>query len=328
MRDSILNFPKQFEWNPKIENSDKFVAREKFIHAGMGGSQLAGDILKILRPDMNFISHRGYGLPKLKDSDLQERVLVANSYSGNTEETIDALMEALNKGLMTMVIATGGKLLEIAVERQIPYIKLPSLGIQPRMATGVGIRALFRTIGDELMLQESSNLASELNPLKYEKHGKELAGKIKGRIPIIYASDDNSAIARNWKIKFNETGKVPAFWNVLPELNHNEMTGFSAFIDGISEEAKNLSDKFYFIFLKDGNDHPRIAARFNVLEKLFTEKGMPVTTVELEGANKLRKIFSSLILADWATLYNAEQYGLDPEEVPLVEEFKKLIATQ
>ncbi len=325
MKNSIISFPKQFEWDPKIENADKFSPGKKFIHAGMGGSQLASDILKQLKPELEVISHRSYGLPKLKESDLRERLVIVNSYSGNTEETISSLDEALAKNLSVIAISTGGTLLQMAKERQIPYIEMPALGVQPRMSTGIGLRALAKAFSDEDLLRESVSLSKWLIPSQYENLGKELAQKIRGRIPIVYASDDNFALAKIWKIKFNESGKIPAFWNVLPELNHNEMTGFSAFIAGISEEGKNLSDKFHFIFLRDSADHERIKIRFDVLNKLFQSNGMPVTALELQGESELQKVFSSLLLADWTCLHNAEQYGLDPEEIPLVEEFKLLI---
>jgi glucose/mannose-6-phosphate isomerase len=137
----------------------------------------------------------------------------------------------------------------------------------------------------------------------------------------VYASVRNTAIAQNWKIKFNETGKVPAFWNVVPELNHNEMTGFDA-----KAKTTPLSRHFHFVFLKDAEDDRRIIKRMNVMEKLFRDRGFKTEIVLLQGKTDLHKIFNGLILADWTAFHSAKLYGVDPEQVPMVEEFKKMIA--
>jgi len=152
---------------------------------------------------------------------------------------------------------------------------------------------------------------------------------LKNYIPVVYASNYNLSLAYNWKIKLNETGKVPAFYNVFPELNHNEMTGFSAgggSAFGGDDSVKKLCDKFYFIILKDTENNPKILKRMEVLEKLYKERNLRVEAIELKGKDTWHKIFSSLILADWVAYYTALEYGLEPEQVPMVEEFKKLIS--
>jgi glucose/mannose-6-phosphate isomerase len=127
-------------------------------------------------------------------------------------------------------------------------------------------------------------------------------------------------LAYTWKIKFNETGKTPAFCNVLPELNHNEMAGF-----GGEGGAKKLSEKFFIIILKDKKDHPRILRRIEALEDILKSVGVDFEVAELQGKNEPEKIFSSLTLADWTAYYLAYKYGSDPEAVPLVERFKKML---
>jgi glucose/mannose-6-phosphate isomerase len=156
---------------------------------------------------------------------------------------------------------------------------------------------------------------------------------LKNYVPVIYASNHNSSLAEIWKIKLNETGKIPAFYNVLPELNHNEMTSFD-----VSDSTAELSNKFYFIILKDMGDNPKILKRMQVLEKLYEDRNLKVETIEIPAHNAFsiadaggknenvwHKIFSSLLLADWTAYYTALEYGLEPEQVPMVEEFKKLI---
>jgi glucose/mannose-6-phosphate isomerase len=136
----------------------------------------------------------------------------------------------------------------------------------------------------------------------------------------VYASRQNAPIAYIWKIKLNETGKIPAFMNVLPELNHNEITGFYA-----RPATHALVRPFHFITLKDGSDDPRVAKRMGLLVKGYRGRGLPATAVPLRGANVFHKIFSSLLLADWCAYHLACATGADPEEVPVQEEFKRLM---
>jgi glucose/mannose-6-phosphate isomerase len=188
------------------------------------------------------------------------------------------------------------------------------------MALGLSLKAFLKLTGEEEELKKIGELATTLNPSDYEKNGKILAERMKNCIPVIYSSNNNSSIIYNWKIKLNETGKIPAFYNVLPELNHNEMTGFD-----VKDATKALSSKFYFIILKDSKDNPEIFKRIEVLGKLLKDRNFQVEIIELSGKDTWHKIFSSLLLADWTAYYTALEYGLESEQVPMVEEFKKLI---
>lgn len=321
LRDVILNFASQFSYEPVIENAEGIKRADKFIVVGMGGSHLAAGIVKVWNPELDLRIHRNYGLPELKEKILKENLIILSSYSGNTEEVIDAFLKAKEKGLSTAVITIGGKLLELAQENKTPYVQMPGTGIQPRMALGYSLKALLKILGEEEALKEVSTLAESLKPTDYENQGRVLAEKLKGYVPIIYSSAHNLELAYNWKIKFNETGKIPAFCNRLPELNHNEMTGFD-----VKESTKSLSEKFHLIFLEDQNNDPRIQKRMAILKKLYKDRGLPVEIVELKGQNVFHKIFSSLILADWTSFYTAEIYGVEAEQVPMVEEFKKLLS--
>lgn len=321
MEQAIRNFPKQFAYDPRIENADKWRRYKAYIIAGMGGSHLQGDIFQTVAPGFNLSVHQDYGLPPWQEEVLKETLVIASSYSGNTEETLSALEEALRRNFPVAAISTGGKLLELAKKHRIPYIQIPDTGIQPRAALGFTFKAFAKMVGREDIVEEATTLATQLKSEEFEDRGKLLAETLKEKIPIMYSSQRNYSIAYNWKIKFNETSKIPAFYNVFPELNHNEMTGFD-----LKERTKELSQKIHFIFLKDSTDHPQIQKRMEVTATLYRDRGLPVEIIQLEDHSILYKIFSSLILADWTTLYTAKQYGVEPEEVPMVEEFKHRIA--
>lgn len=319
--DAIKNLNKQFEFEPKIENQDRWQKFEKFVVAGMGGSHLAADLLGAWIPESDILIHQDYGLPQVSDRELASRLIVASSYSGNTEEVLDAYAKAKEKNLVLAAISVGGKLLEKAKEDGVPYIAIPDTGIQPRSAVGFMFRALLKVMGKERELAESGKLVKEFNPPAFEDSGRTLAEKLKNRMPVVYTSVRNEALAKNWRVRFHETGKIPAYYNVFPELNHNEMNGFDAV-----DATRLLSERIHFVFLRDSEDHPRILRRMEITGKLYRDRSFPVEVVEMRGKTRLEKIFSSVSLADWAAYYTAKQYGTDPEEVPMVEEFKKLIA--
>lgn len=316
----IRNFGSQFTYQPTLVNGGGLGRYKKFVVVGMGGSNLVTGLLKIWKPELDVISHRDYGLPPLSAEGKEEVLVIAVSYSGNTEETVDGFRVAGERNLPRAAISIGGKLLEEAKKAGAPYIQLFDTKIQPRSAAGFIFLALLKIMGEEKSLGEAEELHLSLRPEDYENAGRKLAKKLKGFVPIVYASLRNKPLAQNWKARFNETGKIPAFYNIFPELNHNEMTGFD-----IQKSTQPLSRNFLVIMLKDAEDHPRIQKRMEMTAELYKNRSLPVEVLKLEGKNKLLKIFSSLVLADWTAYYTAQEYGVEPEQVPMVEEFKDLI---
>lgn len=306
--EDIKNFHKQFEWEPEIENG-KLGRFDKLVVVGMGGSNLAADLVKIVRPDLDITVHRDYGLPGHLG---KEALVILSSYSGNTEEVLDAYRIAGERGLSRFVVGAGGKLLAAAAEDGVPYIKFPESNIQPRVALGWSFLAILKVIGDEKLLEEAALLAEKLKPEDKEKKAKELAGLLKNSTPIVYASNKNKGLSYFWKIALNETAKIPAFANVFPELNHNEMISFSG-------------GDFHFFFLEDESDHSRVAKRAAVTGEMLGRKGFKVERLDLGGSSSMEKIFNSAVLAHLTAYYLAEAYGVEPEAVSMVEEFKKLI---
>lgn len=320
MHEAITKQHSQLALEPEVEFADRLSIYEKFVVSGMGGSHLAADILKSWNPLIDVIVHQDYGLPAFKPERIAHRLFIASSYSGNTEEVLDGFETALSRSMPVCAISTGGTLLDRAEQEKIPYIRMPDMGIQPRSALGFNLKALLRIMRQESASADLRALADTLMPSSFEHAGKKLAQRLHNRVPLIYASARNRAIAYNWKIKCNETGKIPAFMNVFPELNHNEMTGFDA-----HESTEKLSANFYAFILRDEEDDPRIQKRMEILERLYRARDIPTEIISIEGTTRFEKIFSSLYLADWVAYYTAQEYGSDPNNVPMVEEFKKLM---
>ena len=317
MKEAIRNFPKQLKFEPKIENVENLRPAKKFIVSGMGGSHLAADLIKTYKPFFDVLIHHDYGLPAVSD-DLKNYLTIISSYSGNTEEALDGFNQAISQNLPVAAVSIGGKLLELAKKYKKPYIQMPDTGIEPRSALGFSAVSILKLMGQENALSEIKNISFDMEKLK--KEGQALAQRIKGHIPVIYTTTNNGPIGYNWKIRFNETGKIPAFYNTVPELNHNEMVGFDR-----EGKSKKLSDNFYFIFLKDKNDHKRNLLRMEIMKEIYEEKGLTVEVLELEGKNTWEKIFTSLTMADWAAFYTAQIYKLEAQETAIITRFKNTI---
>src|SRR3989344_2952279 len=316
MRDAIKNIHRQFAWKPRVENAGSLNRAKKFVVCGMGGSNIPTGILKLSDPSLDVIGWNDYGLPVAKD--LKDRLAIIVSYSGNTEEAIDSFKEAKRLKLKRAVVATGGRLLDLARKERVPFVQVPNTGIQPRMGTGFMVRGLMKLTGDDKGLRASEALAKVLNPSAIENAGKRLAKSLEGTVPVVYASRANQVLAWNWKIKFNETGKIPAFANVLPEMSHNEMTSYDAI-----PSTRALSKNFHFIFLEDPVDHERVRLRVKIIRELYRSRGLNSTSVQLEGGDIYEKIFSSLVLADWTAFHLAMHYRVEAEKVPMVEDLKR-----
>lgn len=317
MRKSILQFANEFAWEPppRSDFASELRRGKPVVVAGMGGSPLAADLLNAIDPTLNITVHKNYDVPlgfPLILRGIEGVMFIAISYSGNTEETLDAFAKAGEMGLARAAIAKGGKLIAMAREAGAPFVQLPDTDIQPRMATGFIIKALAALMGLEAFAKELAALADILKPAELEEPGRMLAERVRDRVPLIYASTRDRAIAYSWKIKFNETAKIPAFYNVFPELNHNEMNA--------------LSSQFYTIILRDPDDDPHIKKRMEALAELYRDKKISIEIIDLAGKTFLERMFSSLLLADWTALALAESRGIEPSEVPIVEEFKKRIA--
>jgi glucose/mannose-6-phosphate isomerase len=319
--ENIKSFNKQFGYIPEIKNAERLGKKyKKYFVCGMGGSHLSADLLKIWRPDIDIVIWNDYGIPYLSKEDKENSLFIASSYSGNTEETISAFIKIKEANLPLAVVSSGGELISLAKSFSVPYILLPNDKMQPRMALGYSIKALLTLIGEKKSLEEISKLEFTLNTKTCGEVAKKLSKKLNGFVPIIYSSFRNEALAQNWKIVLNETGKIPAFYNVFPELNHNEMTGFDS-----KKNTQKLSSKFYFVILKDSEDDQRIIKRMNILEKLLKLKKFNIISVNINGKNRIEKIFSSINTAQWLAFYTSALYKGEPEQVPMVEDFKKMM---
>jgi glucose/mannose-6-phosphate isomerase len=296
------------------------------VVTGMGGSALAALVAKVwLKNDIAvpFEVIRGYDLPAYVGKNT---LVIASSYSGNTEETVSALGQANERGSQVGVIASGGKLIEIAHETEIAHVKLPS-GLQPRMAVIYNLRALIALLESfgivEGKLDEIEDLTQWLGqqtaawapsvPTEHN-YAKQLALQAVGKTPVFYGGALTAPIAYKWKISWNENAKNVSFWNEYPEFNHNEFMGW----------VSHPVEKPFAVFdLVSSFEHPQILRRFEISDRLLSGKRPKSTVVNLVGDSLIAQLLWGSILADYASIYVAVLNGVDPTPVDLIEKLKK-----
>jgi len=314
-------------FSPEVLNPDHDErAIENVVITGMGGSTLAALLLKTLKKDKSTVPIevvRGYSLPAY----VGERTLViASSYSGNTEETVSALNQAANAGAQIGIITSGGKLADYANQNDICHILLPT-GFQPRMATICGLVALLtifqhfevpgldgadeiRNAGDFLR-EASASWAKEVTVDK--NYAKQLALLSVGKTPVFYGGELTAPLAYKWKISWNENAKNIAFWNEYPEFNHNEFMGWT---------SHPVEKPFVVFDLVSNFEHPQVLKRFTISDKLLSGRRPKANTVNLAGDSLTLQLLWGCILADFTSIYVAILNGVDPTPVELIEKLK------
>lgn len=316
----ILNFKEQIEAGfkiPKINIGNKF---SNIIISGMGGSNLVGDLLPIFSDiKIPIYTNRNRKLPYWTN---KNSFVIANSYSGNTEETISVFKEALKKELNIIAISSNGKLQQLALKHKIPFIEIPFKNIQPRFSIWFQLSALIKICNDlklikfpdkEILINRSKNL--KINKIK--RLALKLAKKIQNKIILLYGSIENEAIMKIWKANFNENAKIPIFYNNFPELNHNEI----AFL----ENKKINKNNFCALFLKLGNESPQIIKRIKLTKEIFKKTRIESVIIDINNKNIIESILSIIILGELSSIYLAQKYNINPLQIKIIEEFKKMM---
>lgn len=302
----------------------------RVVVSGMGGSALAALVVKSwLKNQLTvpFEIIRTYSLPHYVDAST---LVIASSYSGNTEETLSGLHEAQERGAQTAIIAAGGALIDAANANDIAHVQLPG-DLQPRMAVINNLRALvallvhfdvadssvFEDIENEADWLESETAQWASSVTTDKNYAKQLALHAVGKTPIFYAGNLMSPVAYKWKISWNENAKNVAFWNELPEFNHNEFIGWT---------SHPIEKPFAIFDLVSHLEHPQILKRFEVSDRLLSGQRPKSTVVNLAGETVIAQMLWASILADFVSIYVAILNGVDPTPVPLIERLKKELA--
>jgi glucose/mannose-6-phosphate isomerase len=298
---------------------------DNIVYAGMGGSALAA-LLSETWPGYSkpFEVVRGYDIPAY----VNERTyFIAASYSGNTEETLSAIAQAEERGAQIAVIAGGGKLAELANEKNYPLALLPKAE-QPRYAVLYNLKALLVLLEQaglvssevlEQLEQTADFLQQAVQPwlptvATNDNPAKKIALDVIGKSVVVYGGAKLWPAAYKWKISFNENAKHVAWWGQYPEFNHNEFMGWT---------EQPVDKPYAVIDLRSSLEHPRIQKRFEVSERLLSGRRPAPIVVQAEGATMLEQLLWTVAFGDFVSLYTALANGLNPAPVDLIEKFKK-----
>ncbi len=313
----ILDFPRQIK-NGFNQKPISFSFKQKFnnvLICGMGGSALAGEFLEKFYP---IRIHRNYELPQNIATSEEKSIIIVISYSGNTEEAISAYDSARKRQLPLIVISSDGLLKKKARENTVPFLYVKTKNIEPRMVVLEQISILIYLL-KKLGIKPLNDIQFKLthiDPITSKQEAQKIAESVINKIPLIYASSTNKAVAYYWKVLFNESVKIPAFWNVFPEIDHNELM-----------QGKGLSwtDKLCILNIIDSDDNLKIQKRMRLTANIFNKKGIKVNTIKMRGKTPLEKMFNMIILGNWVMFYLAQKLKINITDPDVREEFKKMM---
>jgi glucose/mannose-6-phosphate isomerase len=334
MLDHLHGFPEQCQkaWDKvqRFELPREYTRVSNVVIAGMGGSAIGGDIVRGLASAESKLPvsvHRDYGLPVFVDANT---LVIASSYSGNTEETLSAFTKALGNPSRKLVITSGGKLKDLAEDKGIPVFVI-DYQAPPRAAfphSFIPLLGIFQKLGlladKSVDLKEAVDILKELSrdfietrPLA-SNPAKQLATKLHGHVGVIYGADILSEVARRWKGEFNENSKAWAFFECLPELNHNAVVGYE-----FPPEAK---ETMFVLMLRSSLAHPRILLRYEVTAELLAKAGIAFQLIEATGKSVLAQVLSLILLGDYASFYLAMLNEVDPTSTDAIDFVKRHLA--
>ncbi|HPP66805.1 MAG TPA: bifunctional phosphoglucose/phosphomannose isomerase [bacterium] len=298
------------------------------VFCGMGGSAIAGDILKKLveiNSSTPFFVHRDYGLPNFVGKDS---LVIVVSYSGNTEETIDAYQQAIARGSTVWVLSSGGNLEERARADKKPYVKIPA-GQPPRCSLGYlffPVARMLYMLG--IIKPVVAERIAEMATYSKRNYGvertkgnraKKIATIMHNRNVVIYSGNFLYPAVLRWKTQLAENSKHSVSINCFPEMNHNEIMAWS--------HPKFLIENSVVFFFYDANDCQRVKLRMDLTRKIFEVKSIKTQKFFSHGRNPADRIFSLIMLGDWVSFYLAILNGMDPTEIKEISYLKKKLSS-
>ncbi len=309
---------------PEYPNEDI----SNIVITGLGGSAIAGDLIKEFLKDelqIPIIVNRNYSLPKFVN---KNSLCIFSSYSGNTEETVEALQEAIKTGCKIICLTTGGKISEIAKNNNITCVSLAK-GYQPRYALGSSFFTLLKIFTLLNLIPSQDETVKTIIDLWRKKGGElsqegnsayKIAGNLIGYIPVIYSGDNiTSALGNRFKCQINENSKLNAFHNVIPEMNHNEIIGWETYDgDQFKTVVVNILDEEY---------HSQVKKRFKIISDLIKKLKVEIITLESNETSFKLRLMDLIYLTDWISYYLGILRGKDPSEIDNIKFLKNALVS-
>ncbi len=326
MEELIVNFTNQLKESLQIASKYKFIAAKntKFsniVLTGLGGSGIAGSIVqnyaynKIKVP---FIVNKDYFLPAFVD---KNSLVIFSSYSGNTEETVAALQTAIKAKATIVCISSGGKIVEIAKNRNLDCIVLPS-GMPPRACLGYSILQVIRCFEHFGLFKNvlKSEVANSVELLDKEeknirKSAIKIAAQLHNKLPIIYSAADFEGMAIRFRQQLNENSKILTWHHVIPEMNHNELVGW-----------RDKDPNKVVVLLRNDNDYERVQMRMEINKKVFKQYTPNIIEIKSKGDSYWERLFYFVHLTDYISTELAKLRNVDATEVKVIDFLKGSLA--
>ncbi|RQO31919.1 bifunctional phosphoglucose/phosphomannose isomerase [Taibaiella sp. KBW10] len=322
MNEYIQEFPEHITEGLNIGRHYQFKHQATNIRnvvlAGLGGSGIGAEIVanyidKQLKVPV--VICKDYFLPGFVD---EYTLVIACSYSGNTEETMMALEEANAKNARIVCITSGGKIAAYANDHNMDLLQIPS-GMPPRACIGYSfIQILFVLAHYEIIGRDFEQELEETVTFLNAQHSDiktlalEITQQIGDKMPVIYVDQHIAGIGTRWRQQFNENSKILGWERVIPEMNHNELVGW-----------KDQSEHLAVLFLHTGNEYERIVKRFTINKNIVSQYTATVIDVYAKGETYFEKAMYLVLLGDWISWYLAEQRNVDAVEVAVIDYLKK-----
>ena len=324
MKELVQNFTKQLKEARSI--ADKAIITpgkniQNVVVTGLGGSGIGGTIISELIGDkcrVPLLVSKDYFLPGFVN---ENTLVVISSYSGNTEETVSAMEKAMSRKAQIACVTSGGKVLEMAKQQQFDFIQIPG-GNPPRSCIGYSLVQLIKVLTEKGLADKSlfNDLEKAIELLDKEnenikKESKEIAAKLQNKFPIIYSLGTCEGTVVRFRQQINENSKMLCGHHTFPEMNHNELVGWT---------TKN--NDIVVITFHTSFDYERTKKRYEVCKPLFEKLSAGVIDITAKGQSKLEQFLYLINIGDWISCYIADLRGIDPVEVKVIDHLKAELA--
>ena len=326
MRQLIERFIDQLEDGIRIGEAHKLNGNydqpRNLLICGMGGSGIGGDfVARYLSRNASIpvIVSKDYSIPAFVNKNT---VVIISSYSGNTEESLEALNESILKGSMVACVTSGGSLLKTARENHLDVILLPGEWPSPRACLGYSLIAqlylVYRFgIIDASFKKELENTIELLKETKaqIQNEAKEIAKRLIGKTPVIYGDKDMEPVMLRFRQQLNENAKMLAWHHTIPEMNHNELVGWT----------QKQNDKA-IVFFRNEMEHPKVSKRIFIIKEILIDYVDVMIEIESKGISFLERSLYLVHLVDWVSWYIADELDIDADEIRVIDFLKEQLS--
>ncbi len=326
MERMISHFPEQLA--EALRSVEKVTYRphrhdlRQVLISGLGGSGIGGNFVQELVGSTCKVPiwvNKGYTAPAWIG---RHTLAICSSYSGNTEETLSVFEQLSRTEAKVVCISSGGRLLERAEALGLDMVRLPGGWSSPRACLGYSIvaqlsvlkaagvmgRQIFEEIeaARQLLMHEQDSI---------RRHAQHIAGFLADKLPVLYCADDSEAVALRWRQQINENAKMLCWHHVVPEMNHNELVGW-----------REQQPRMAIVWLRHQDEHPRTAVRLNLVKEILQHFVGSSIEVRAKGATAAEQKLYLVHLGDWVSFYLAQQRGVDPVEIRVIDFLKSELA--